>query len=159
MDNYLLREIQPQDNAGVEALIRSCLIEFHANCEGTAWTDPNLGCFSKIYHNQKDKYWVAEQDGVIVAGVGVGALVGYPSVCELQKMYCLPQARGSGISHRLMETALSHAALYYEQIYLETMENMVAAQRFYEKYGFQRLAKPLGHTDHFACDVCYLRNL
>ena len=47
----------------------------------------------------------------------------------------------------------------YDKCYLETLQNMIAAQKFYEKYGFKRLEKPLLETGHFACDVCYLKDL
>ena len=36
---------------------------------------------------------------------------------------------------------------------------MIAAQKFYEKYGFERIYEPLVKTEHFACDVRYIKNL
>jgi len=45
---YRIREIEAKDNKKVENVIRTCLIEFGANREGTAWTDPDLGRFSEI---------------------------------------------------------------------------------------------------------------
>ena len=47
---YKIREIEARDNKEVENVIRTCLIEFGANHEGTAWADPNLGRFSEIYN-------------------------------------------------------------------------------------------------------------
>ena len=157
---YKIREIEKKDNKEIERVIRSCLIEFGANHEGTAWTDPNLGRFSEIYNTEGNKYWVAEdENGRIVGGVGIGKLKDTDDVCELQKMYCLPESRGTGISHKLMDKALEYARNYYSKCYLETLENMVAAQRFYEKYGFKRIYEPLIKTEHFACDVRYIKNL
>ena len=157
---YKIREIEAKDNKFVENVIRTCLIEFGANHEGTAWADPDLGRFSEIYNSEGNRYWVAEDEkGKIVGGVGIGKLKGIENVCELQKMYCLPEARGIGISHKLIQIALEYAKQYYEKCYLETLENMVAAQKFYEKYDFTRLEKPLVETGHFACDVCYLKEL
>lgn len=158
--NYTIREIAAADNQAVEWLIRTCLIEFGANHEGTAWADPDLGRFSEIYATEGNCYWVAiDETGRVVGGVGIGKLSGVEDVCELQKMYCLPEARGTGIAHKLIETALTYAGKYYRRCYLETLENMVAAQRFYEKYGFSRIDKPLVETGHFACDVCYVKKL
>lgn len=157
---YNIREIKEEDNKEIENVIRTCLIEFGANHEGTAWTDPNLGRFSEIYNNEENKYWIAEdENGKIVGGVGIGKLDGIDGVCELQKMYCLPEARGTGISHKLMEKALEQAKKYYDRCYLETLDNMVAAQKFYEKYGFERIYTPLVKTEHFACDVRYIKIL
>ncbi len=154
---FIIREIEEKDNKAVENIIRSCLIEFGANHEGTAWADPYLGRFSEIYNTAGNKYWVAEnENGKIIGGVGIGKSDGTDDVCELQKMYCLPEARGTGISHKLMKTALDYARQYYGRCYLETLENMTAAQKFYEKYGFERIYKPLVQTGHFACDVRYI---
>ena len=100
---YTIRLIEPKDNAAVEGVIRSCLIEFGANHEGTAWADPDLGRFSEIYSTPGNRYWVAEDEtGKIVGGTGIGRLT--DAVCELQKMYCLPQARGTGLGGQLMAT-------------------------------------------------------
>ncbi|MBE6023772.1 MAG: GNAT family N-acetyltransferase [Cellulosilyticum sp.] len=158
--HYKMREIEEKDNKAVEKIIRTCLIEFGANHEGTAWADPNLGQFSKIYNTEREKYWVVEDEsGRLVGGVGIGSLEGIEDVCELQKMYCLPEVRGMGIAQKLMNQALEHASGYYTRCYLETLENMVAAQKFYEKNGFQRICEPLIKTEHFACDVRYIKAL
>lgn len=156
----IIRQIEEKDNKYIENVIRACLIEFNANHEGTAWADPDLGRFSEIYNSTGNQYWVAENEaGKIVGGVGIGRLDGAEDLCELQKMYCLPEARGTGVSHRLMDMALEYAKQYYARCYLETLENMTAAQRFYEKYGFRRTDAPLAQTGHFACDIRYIKNL
>lgn len=157
---YTIREIESRDNKAVENIIRTCLIEFGANHEGTAWSDPNLGRFSEIYNTEGNKYWVAEdKEGKIVGGVGIGNLEGTEKICELQKMYCLPEIRGTGISHKLIEIALDYAKKYYKKCYLETLRNMTAAQKFYEKHGFIKIDKPIVQTEHFACDVRYIKIL
>lgn len=158
--DYIIREIEEKDNKEIEKIIRNCLIEFGANHEGTAWTDPNLGEFSKIYNTEGNKYWVVEDEkGKICGGVGIGNLPGTDKICELQKMYCLPEIRGKGISHKLMDIALKYAKKYYKKCYLETLENMIAAQKFYEKYGFKRIYEPVIKTEHFACDVRYIKDI
>ena len=160
MMNTAIREILPEDNAAVERLIRTCLKEFGADHEGTAWADPDLGRFSEVYSTEGNKYWVAvDSGGRIVGGTGIGSLPGLNGICELQKMYCLPEARGTGVSHALMQTALAYAGQYYQGCYLETLENMVAAQKFYRKYGFRRVDKPLLETGHFACEVRLFKDL
>lgn len=85
MYTYKIREIEEKDNKQVEYIIRSCLIEFGANREGTAWCDPNLSIFSEVYDKPGHKYWVVQnQEGIVVGGAGIGALT--TDVCELQKM-------------------------------------------------------------------------
>ena len=122
--------------------------------------DPYLGRFSQVYSTRGNRYWVAEDtQGKIVGGVGVGSFEEAPGICELQKMYCLPEARGTGIAHLLLQTALTYAKEYYRQCYLETFGNMIAAQKFYDKHGFYRIQSPLVDTGHYTCDVFYLKDL
>ena len=156
--NCNIREIQAKDNGVIELIIRNCLIEFNGNREGTVWSDPELRRLSEFYNSDNKKYWIAESDRV-VGGVGIAPLNGIHGVCELQKMYCIPEVRGTGVSHKLIEIALAHAKKYFDRCYLETFGNMIAAQKFYEKYGFARIDKPLGNTGHYACDVMYIKNL
>ncbi|MBQ8955206.1 MAG: GNAT family N-acetyltransferase [Clostridia bacterium] len=157
---YTIRPIEPRDDGAVEAIIRACLLEFGGDRPGTAWFDPGLGHFSQVYRGEDRAYWVAEDEtGRVVGGAGIGPLEGAPGVCELQKMYCLPEARGTGAARLLIERALAFAAPRYERCYLETFGNMKAAHRFYEKHGFHRIDRPLGSTGHFGCDIMYLKEL
>lgn len=160
MDDFAVREIRPSDNSEVEAIIRTCLIEFGADHEGTAWADPDLCRFSEVYVGEGRRYYVAvDSEGRLLGGVGIGELQGVKGTCELQKMYCRSEARGRGVAEALLCRAMEFAALHYSAVYLETLENMTAAHRFYEKNGFRRLQAPLGVTGHYACDVCYYREL
>ena len=157
---YTVREIEERDNKEVEKIIRDCLIEFDGVKEGCAWGDPDLGRFSEIYNLPDRKYFVAEdENGRILGGVGIGPLEDTDKICELQKMYCIKDARGKGVAHKLIKKALEFAKTQYNKCYLETFSNMVAAHKFYEKYGFYRIEKPISNTGHFACDVLYLKDL
>lgn len=157
---YTIRLIEAIDNKVIEAIIRSCLIEYGANHEGTAWADENLGRFSEIYTSDEERYWVAEDEyGKLVGGVGIGRLDDKYDVCELQKMYLLPEARGTGLANELILTALNHAKKYYKRCYLETLPNMIAAQRFYKKHGFVKADKAPVTTEHFMCDVRLIKDL
>lgn len=155
-----IREVEQRDNAAVEAIIRCCLKEYGGDHEGTAWCDPDLGRFSEIYGTPQMRYWVAEDETeTVVGGAGYGPLPGSPGVCQLQKMYTLPAARGTGVAHALVEKVLEEAGRYYDLCYLETFGNMKRAQRFYEKHGFVRSAAPMGNTGHTACDVFFEKPL
>ena len=157
--NYTIRPIQKEDNAAVEAVIRACLIEFGGNHAGTAWADPGLGRFSEVYRAVGRAYFVAaDESGEVLGGAGIGEMP-EEGVCELQKMYLLPHARGKGVAQALMDRALSFARMHYRFCYLETLPNMIAAQKFYEKNGFRRTRDAIGNTGHFECDVRYLRQL
>ena len=159
-EKMTVRAIEEKDNAAVEQVIRTCLIEFGGNHEGLAWSDPYLGRLSEVYRQEGTEYWVVENDsGKIVGGAGIGPWISCEGVCELQKMYFLQEARGTGIAHKLMQFALEYAKIYYDKCYIETLHNMIAANKFYKKYGFEQLEKPLSETKHYACDVWYIKEL
>lgn len=154
-----IRPIEKKDDKRIETIVRFCLDEYHAPHEGSAWSDPDLDRFSEIYNSPGNAYWVAENEkGQVIAGAGIGSL-GMPGVCELRKMYCMPDYRGTGVAHRLLETALAYARDYYSLCYLETFSNMLAAHRFYEKHGFYRTDRHYGDTGHYLCDVLYIKEL
>lgn len=158
--NHVIRTIRREDNAVIEKIIRECLVEYGGDHEGTAWADPDLCRFSEVYDRDGRIYFVCEDEsGRVVGGAGIGEINGADGVCELQKMYCIPDVRGAGVGEALLLAALGFAKDRYRQCYLETLPNMVRAQKFYEKHGFVRTSKTLCGEEHFACDVRYIKEL
>ena len=74
-------------------------------------------------------------------------------------LFCLKEVRGTGIAHELIKIAFEYAKDYYKKCYLETLDNMTRAQKFYERHGFVRIYEPIVQTEHFACDVRYIKDL
>ena len=160
MEKFKIREIESADNAGLERVIRSCLIEIGQDHDGTIWTDPMLGELSEEYSGDGIHYWVVENEsGDISGGIGIGRISGNDDVCELQKFYCLPELRGTGAAQALMETALEFAKHKYSKCYIETFDNTIAAQKLYERNGFTRTDVRYGSTGHYACNILYIKEL
>ena len=155
----LIRKIEEKDNLEVEKLIRDCLIEFGGNKPGCAWEDKDLGRFFEVYQPENRQYLVIEKDGHVVGGCGIGPIEGKAGICELQKMYCYKEVRGTGIAQQLLDQSLAFAKRYYQQCYLETFSNMIGANRFYLKNGFLLLDQPLIKGPHYACDKWYIKDL
>ena len=155
----IIRPLKAADNAAIEHVIRECLIEFGGNREGLAWADESLSHLSDYYNQEGRAYWVIEKEGDVVGGCGIAPFAEQADVCELQKMYLLPSIRGTGIAAELLDIALRFAENHYRQCYIETLSNMHAANRFYLKQGFRQLASPLEGSEHFACDVWYIKDL
>ena len=81
-------------------------------------------------------------------------------MCELRKMYFLPELRGRGAGDALMQRCLDAArTLGYRQCYLETLTGMDAAQKLYGRHGFKPVCSAMGRTGHFSCDRFYLLDL
>ncbi|EHB68357.1 GNAT family N-acetyltransferase [Paenibacillus lactis] len=156
-----IKTIQAQDNGAIEAIIRQCLIEFGGNRPGLAWEDDSLSRLSDYYDREGRAYWLAfDESGKMLGGCGIAEFgTAEAKICELQKMYLLPEARGQGIAAQLLHTAIQFAKHHYQACYLETLQSMEAANRFYMKNGFKRLEAPLAGSDHFACDSWYIRDL
>lgn len=156
-----IRRIEKKDDLTVAAIIRECLTEYGGDHRSdTAWGDPWLERFSEVYVTEDSAYWVAENDeGTVVAGVGIGPIPGAEGVCELQKMYCLKPWRGTGIAQQLIAGALDFARQHYDRCYLETMDNMLRAKRFYEKNGFVRTAETIGASGHDGCQSHFILDL
>lgn len=83
-----------------------------------------------------------------------------PDICELQKMYFLPTARGQGLAKKLALMALDHARKQgFTRCYLETTAFLKEAIGLYEHLGFEHIDAPLGCTGHVDCEVRMLKSL
>jgi putative acetyltransferase len=152
-----LRPIRPEDDPEVARIIRAVMPEFGASGAGFAIHDAEVDFMSRAYAGPRAAYFVVEREGRVVGGGGVGPLAGAPDdVCELRKMYFLPEARGAGMGETLLRRCIEEArARGYRTMYLETLTGMDAAQRLYTRLGFQRLDKPMGATGHHGCNRFY----
>jgi putative acetyltransferase len=156
-----IRLIEKKDNEQVAQVIRKVLEEFDVPKVGTAYADPQLDAMFQTYQELRFAYFVIEKDGEIVGCAGIAPLVNAsPEVCELQKMYFLPETRGLGLGTLMMNKCLEAAKEFgFEKCYLETMPYMKAAQKLYRKSGFDYLTKPMGCTGHSSCPVWMLKEL
>jgi putative acetyltransferase len=160
-DRDTLRPICPDDDAAMAEVIRAVMPEFGACGPGFAITDPEVDHLSRAFAQPGSAYFVLQREGRVVGGGGLAPLAGgEPGVCELRKMYLLPEARGSGQGRAMLDLCLETARRFgYGRCYLETLTGMDAAMRLYERAGFTRLCAPLGATGHFGCDRWYAREL
>lgn len=156
-----IREIQEKDNPQVKEVIQKVLVEMGVPKVGTAYEDKSLDDMSGTYSQPGMKYFVVEQEGQIIGGAGIAPLEnGDPSICELQKMYFLPAARGKGVGSEMMKTCLDKAKQEgYTQCYLETMPYMENARKLYVRSGFKELEAPMGDTGHYNCQMWMIREL
>lgn len=157
----VIRKITQHDNLQVAAVIRNVLIEHNVPKMGTAYADVSLDTMYEQYTKPNSVYFVLENEGRIIGGAGIAPLENGPvTICELQKMYFLADARGQGLGTKLMEMCLSAARDFgFLQCYLETMNYMKDAQKLYVKSGFDYLDGPLGDTGHNSCQVWMISSL
>ena len=156
-----IREIKPQDNSQIAAIIRKVITELKAPKTGTAFADPELDFLSKAFKGRRSKYFIIEDKGKILGGAGINPLKeSNRRVCELQKMYFEKEARGKGWGEIMIDLCLNHAKENnFNTCYIETMSFMKAAQKLYLKKGFIHTDKPMGGTGHTNCDVWMKKNV
>jgi len=160
-DTIVIREIEAKDNPKIAKAVRSVLIEMGVPKVGTAYEDSALDCMAETYEAPKKAYFVVEDEDEIIGGAGISPLDNYDgNVCELQKMYFMPEARGKGLGSEMMQKCLNFAKQSgFDYCYLETMPYMDDARKLYKKVGFKSIEKPMGNTGHYSCTVWMLKDL
>jgi len=160
-NNFTIREVKPEDNPKIAQTIRNILIEFGVPKVGTAYADILLDTLFETYNTNKAIYYVIEKKDEIYGGAGIKHLDNCDgNICELQKMYFLPEARGIGLGGKMMEICLQKAKEFgFEKCYLETLPYMKDARKLYKKAGFKNLDARMGDTGHYSCNLWMLKDL
>lgn len=161
LEDIRIRPIEARDEASLAALIRHVLEEFGAARPGTVYTDPSTDRLYSWFQRERAAYLVAEAPEGLAGGAGIYPLEGADSsICELQKMYLIAEARGLGLGRLLIERCLEMARRQgFRQCYLETMPELENALKVYAHLGFRYLEGPMGATGHYACGLWMLRDL
>jgi N-acetylglutamate synthase-like GNAT family acetyltransferase len=139
----VVRPFAAGDAAAVLALILS-IQRGEFGLPVTAADQPDLTDVSGFYQTGAGQFWVTERKGVLVGTIGlkdIGLQENGRRAVALRKMFVGPEARGaSGVAGPLLETAIGHArARDIAGIWLGTTDRFLAAHRFYEKHGFDRV--------------------
>ena len=156
-----IRELEEKDNQTIEGIIKRSLESLGLDIPGTAYFDPELGQLASFYSRTKDaRYFVAVNEmDEILGGVGIAPFDVDKGICELQKLYVIPEAQGRGVAKELMRAALDFATDHYKYCYLETSTTLQAATALYVSLGFQSLKHPLGNSGHNAMDIWLIKTL
>ena len=156
-----IREVKKADNFELATLLRKILIEMGVPKKGTAFEDPEIDSIYETYNYPRSKYFIVEQGNIIKGGAGISQLKNEAfEICELQKMYFDISIRGKGIGSIMIEKCLKFAKdNKFSLCYIETMPNMLDAQKLYLKYGFEYIDSPMGNTGHSACPIWMTKSL
>ncbi|MCG7365240.1 GNAT family N-acetyltransferase [Pantoea sp. ACRSH] len=157
-----LRPISAADNSHIAQVIRTVSAEFGLTADkGYTVADPQLDNLYELYSAEHSAYWIVEHQGKVMGGGGVAPLAcSAPDICELQKMYFLPEVRGFGVARELALRAMEHARQRgFRRCYLETTGSLTRAIRLYESLGFEHIDNALGCTGHVDCEVRMLKTL
>ena len=168
---HVIRRIRQHDNAVVAQLIRTVMTEYGAVGDGYSIEDSEVDDMFGAYSGNRSAFFVVEKNGVIAGCGGIAPLGsektengagknGEIEICELRKMYFLPELRGTGMGTILLDLCLEKARERgFRQCYLETIEAMKEARRLYARRGFILLEAPMGNTGHSACNKWMVKQL
>jgi putative acetyltransferase len=158
---YKIQEIKPLDDTAIGNIIKKVGEEYGAIGDGFGPSDAEVNAMSQHYADENaSRYFIATIKGNIVGGCGIAAFNGSNDVCELRKLFLLPESRGLGLGKKLTEDCLKYAQHKgYTKCYLDTLKSMQSAISLYEKLGFKHLDKSLAGTIHNGCDVWMLKAL
>lgn len=157
-----IRPIAPRDDQQMKKILQQCLTEAGLNVPGTAYFDPQLDELAEYYARlERSAYWVVvDAADRVLGGCGYGPVADFPAICELQKLYLAPAARGQGLSKVLVNKAMAAAKQSgYAQMYVVTDTKLPIANLLYQKMGFARLPQALADDPHDGCDTWYLKDL
>ncbi len=114
-----------------------------------------------IYLMPNNKFWVAIDNDKVVGTIGTVKLTNKNIV--LKSMFVDKMYRGQGISNLLLDTLINWAIQNkYKQVYLGTMMQFTAGQRFYEKNKFVKCNKtelPSDFTINTLDTIFYTKHL
>ncbi len=161
MSDFIIREIQMNDNQFLAIIIRKVLLEFGVPKVGTTYEDKELDNMFETYNSEKSCYFVVANGEQILGGAGIMPLQNSDeNICELQKMYFSPDARGKNLGSQMMKICLQKARAFgYEKCYLETLPYMKDARKLYKKTGFESLESRMGDTGHYSCNMWMIKTL
>lgn len=131
-----LTTFKPQHHQSTTELVEAIRREYHLPPPRPSYNPP-----------LPDNYWVALHNNQVVGTVGLNVLSGYG---VLKRMFVATEYRGNEkkVALHLLEKALDTCKEEkLSKLYLGTIDAFVAAHRFYEKNGFQKMSKHLLPAD------------
>lgn len=156
---YKIEEIRPEHDQGICQVIKSVGAEYGAVGDGFGPSDPEVLCMSQHYGKDSSIYYIASIENHAVGGCGISALNSSDEICELRKLFLLPEYRGQGIGEALARKCLAHAKNRgFITCYLDTLSCMEQAISLYKKLGFQRCDQ-FEDSGHTGCDVGMIKYL
>ena len=149
----ILRPATPADAPALAALGAATFVAAF----GELYRPEDLAAFLAEVHNSDAvaqeiagdacSHCLVEQDGALIAFCKLRTPSQYAAhsdsqrPLELAQLYALPGHTGSGIGARLMDWALAQAhAGGHDAILLSVYAENFGAQRFYQRYGFAKIA-------------------
>lgn len=110
--------------------------EYNFNHEFEAYVAEGLAEFARKYKPGRSCIWLAETKEEVIGSISI--LERENKQAQLRWFIVHPEYRGKNLGKYLCSKAIQFSQnAGYEMIYLWTLDNLGAARRIYETYGFQ----------------------
>ena len=130
-----LRKAKTGEEGKILCLVKKVLSDYGLKINPEE-TDKDLSDLDNFYFDNKGWFAVIDHGNEIIGSYGIFRVS--EKVCELRKMYLLPEYQGMGLGRLMMEDAIHQAkTLDYAEIILETNKLLDKAIHLYKKYGFE----------------------
>jgi len=140
MDARIIPWEKKYEDAVIDLILSIQRNEFHISI--TEEDQPDLRSVKEFYMHGNGNFWIALSEQNVVGTVAL-VDIGYQQVA-LRKMFIHQNFRGSlhSLANKMLRTGIDWCIQRnIKDIYLGTVEVLKAAQRFYEKNGFEKLEK------------------
>jgi len=155
INDVIIRVASNSDRERVVSLVFSVLSEYGLPPDPES-IDSDLNDIENNYiHSGGIFELIEDHKGNLLGTYGL-----YPlekDICEMRKMYFVPQIRGRGLGRHTLERAVSHARrLGFKTVVLETNSVLKEAVRLYTRFGFVPM-----QTKHISAriDQTYILNV
>lgn len=142
MEPVRIIEYSPDYQVGIDEMMSGIEKEFSIPV-----TSPQSMRINEVYQLDDQKFWLALHDQKVVGTIGLSLFSSGKAVLKrmmVDKDYRgkVPIAIGNNTATLLLDTALHWAKMQgYTEIYLGTMDQFLAAQKFYSNKGFQKITQ------------------
>jgi len=151
---FNLRKAIKGEESGILNLVNSVLSVYGLKTDPNN-TDRDISDLDRDYFSKNGWFAILEDDNEIIGTYGIYRIDN--KICELRKMYLLPNYHGQGLGKLLLSEALKKAKeLGYSEMILETNKLLDKAISLYSKNGFVEY-KPAHLCDR--CDFAMRRYL
>lgn len=153
MSDLILRPATPADLPALSRLATAAFVakfgELYSPADLATFLSGSLSqtAFAADLANPLRPVQLAEREGQLLAFAKLGLTCGFPeyargtNAMELKQLYTAPAAIGSGIGTALMDWAMATlAARGADEVQLSVYSENPGAHRFYERYGFEKVA-------------------
>lgn len=135
---------EPLTNADSEKIINLILPiqQIENNVPVTLEDQPDLLNIESVYHKSGGGFWGVKNNDEIIGTIALIAFEGNGGA--IRKMFVKKEFRGKefGLAQQLLETLIDYCKKHgITDLYLGTLDTLKAAIRFYERNGFELIAK------------------